>query len=212
MYEPAHFKVEDRAALLSVIRAHPLAQLITSGPGGLMANPIPFIVNERDGEVTLRAHLARPNPQWRELQAGAEALVVFQSVERYVTPSWYETKVETGKVVPTWNYVVVQARGTVRVDDSAEWLRDQIDALTDQQEASVGSHWKVGDAPEPFVAAQMRGIVGVEISVTELTGKFKLSQNRNEADKRGVAKGLDALVSEEATTMSELVRLHGKIS
>jgi transcriptional regulator len=212
MYEPAHFKVEDRETLLGIIRAHPLAQLITSGPGGLMANPIPFVVTERGADVILRAHLARPNPQWREMQAGAEALVVFQSVERYVTPSWYETKVETGKVVPTWNYVVVQARGTVRVDDTMPWLRSQIDALTDQQEASVGSHWKVGDAPEPFITAQMRGIVGVEITVTELTGKFKLSQNRSEADKRGVAGGLEALDEADASAMSELVRQHGKIS
>ena len=212
MYEPAHFKVDDKATLLAIIRAHPLAQLITSGPAGLMANPIPFVVSENGPDVVLRAHLARPNPQWRELQAGAACLAVFQSVERYVTPSWYETKRETGKVVPTWNYVVVQVRGTVRVDDTMPWLREQIDALTEQQEASVGSHWHVADAPEPFIAAQMRGIVGVEIAVTELTGKFKLSQNRNELDQRGVASGLDALGSEDARLMSELVRQHGKIS
>ena len=136
---------------------------------------------------------------------------MFQSVERYVTPSWYETKLQTGKVVPTWNYVIVQARGVVRVDDSPEWLRNQIDVLTDQQEASVGSSWQVGDAPDAFVTAQLRGIVGVEMTQVKLTGKFKLSQNRPEADKRGVASGLDALPNEDAHTMSELVRLHGKI-
>jgi transcriptional regulator len=211
MYEPAHFKVEDRATLLAVIRAHPLAQLITSGQGGLMANAIPFVVSERGGDVVLRAHLARPNPQWRTLQEGAEALVVFQSVEGYVTPSWYETKRETGKVVPTWNYIVVQARGTVRIDDSAPWLRDQIDALTSQQEDSVGSAWKVGDAPEPFVTAQMRGIVGVEMTVTALNGKFKLSQNRSEADKRGVVEGLAEQESPNAHTLAELVRRFGNI-
>jgi transcriptional regulator len=211
MYEPAHFKVEDRATLIAVIRAHPLAQLITSGPGGLMANAIPFIVSQRGDDLVLRAHLARPNPQWRALQDGAEALVVFQSVEGYVTPSWYETKRETGKVVPTWNYIVVQARGTVRVDDSAPWLRDQIDALTSQQEDSVGSQWKVGDAPEPFIAAQMRGIVGVEMIVTSLNGKFKLSQNRNEADKRGVAEGLGGQDNPNAQTLAELVRRFGNI-
>jgi transcriptional regulator len=212
MYEPAHFKVEDRATLVAVIRAHPLAQLITCGPGGLMANAIPFIVSERGDDVVLRAHLARPNPQWRALQEGAEALVVFQSVEGYVTPSWYETKRETGKVVPTWNYIVVQARGTVRVDDSAPWLRDQIDALTSQQEESVGSAWQVGDAPEPFIAAQMRGIVGVEMTVTALNGKFKLSQNRNEADKRGVVAGLGEQESPNAHTLAELVRRFGNLS
>ncbi len=212
MYEPAHFKVDDRATLISVIRAHPLAQLITSGPGGLMANAIPFVVSERGGDVVLRAHLARPNPQWRALQEGAEALVVFQSVEGYVTPSWYETKRETGKVVPTWNYIVVQARGSVRVDDSAPWLRDQIDALTGQQEDAVGSDWKVGDAPEPFIAAQMRGIVGIEMTVTALSGKFKLSQNRSEADKRGVVVGLGEQESQSAQTLAELVRRFGNVS
>ncbi|MGL4729702.1 MAG: FMN-binding negative transcriptional regulator [Bosea sp. (in: a-proteobacteria)] len=176
-----------------------------------MANPIPFIVIENGDELVLRAHLARPNPQWQEIAAGAETLVIFQSVERYVTPGWYETKRETGKVVPTWNYVVVQARGGMRVDDSPEWLRGQIDMLTSQQEAGVGSDWQVSDAPEPFIAAQMRGIVGIEMNVTSLTGKFKLSQNRNEADKRGVAAGLAGRSEESAQAMAALVRAHGKI-
>jgi transcriptional regulator len=212
MYEPPHFKVEDRAALLGVIRAHPLAQLVTSGPGGLMANPVPFIAVENGSDLVLRAHLARPNSQWRELAAGAEALLIFQSVERYVTPSWYATKQETGKVVPTWNYVVVQARGAVHVDDSPAWLAAQITALTNAQEAAAGSRWQVTDAPEPFIAAQMRGIVGVEMRVAELTGKFKLSQNRPEGDRRGVAGGLESQPADAAKHMAELVRLHGKIS
>ncbi len=210
MYEPPHFRVEDRAALVALIRAHPLAQLVTSGPGGLMANPIPFLAVEKGQELTLRAHLARPNPQWREISAGAEALILFQSAEHYVTPGWYATKRETGKVVPTWNYMVVQARGTMRVDDSAEWLHGQIDALTREQEAGVGSDWQVSDAPGAFVDAQMRGIVGVEMQVTSLIGKFKLSQNRNAADHAGVVEGLAAL-GENASAMAETMRTHGKI-
>jgi transcriptional regulator len=212
MYQPPHFRVEDRAALIGVIRAHPLAQLVTAGPGGLMANPIPFIVIEKGEALILRAHLARANPQWKEIAAGAETLAIFQSVDHYVTPGWYETKRETGKVVPTWNYVIVQARGAIHVDDSPEWLSRQIDALTRQQEESVGSDWQVSDAPERFIAAQMRGIVGIEMKVESVTGKFKLSQNRSDADRRGVAAGLDGLPGETAQDMASLVRTHGQIS
>jgi transcriptional regulator len=212
MYQPPHFRVEDRAALIDVIRSHPLAQLVTAGPGGLMANPIPFIGIEQGEVLILRAHLARANPQWKEIAAGAEALAIFQSVDHYVTPGWYVTKRETGKVVPTWNYVIVQARGPVHVDDSPEWLSRQIGALTQQQEESVGSDWRVSDAPEPFIAAQMRGIVGIEMKVESLTGKFKLSQNRPEADRRGVAAGLDGQAGENAQDMASLVRAHGQIS
>jgi transcriptional regulator len=212
MYQPPHFRVEDSAALIGVIRAHPLAQLVTAGPGGLMANPIPFIVVEEGEALILRAHLARANPQWKEIAAGADALAIFQSVDHYVTPGWYETKRETGKVVPTWNYVIVQARGGIHVDESPEWLARQLEALTSQQEAGVGSDWQVGDAPEPFIAAQMRGIVGIEMKVTSLAGKFKLSQNRPEADRRGVVEGLEALSGETAQDMASLVRTHGQIS
>jgi transcriptional regulator len=212
MYQPPHFRVEDRAALIKVMRAHPLAQLVTAGPGGLMANPIPFIVAEDGDALILRAHLARANPQWKEVAAGAEALAIFQSVDHYVTPGWYETKRETGKVVPTWNYVIVQARGPVHVDQSPEWLSRQINTLTAQQEASVGSDWQVNDAPEAFITAQMRGIVGIEMKVDNLTGKFKLSQNRPEADRRGVAAGLESLSGEAAQDMASLVRAHGQIS
>lgn len=205
MYQPVHFEVTDRQALIDVIAAHPLAQLVSSGEGGLIANPIPFICVEEAGELKLRAHLARPNPQWKALAAGAEALVIFQSVERYVSPSWYATKAETHKVVPTWNYVVVQARGPVRVDESPEWLRRQIDALTDQQEQARPDRWAVSDAPEAFVAAQMRGIVGIEMTVTSLVGKAKLSQNRNAADQAGVVAGLRQEAGSDAATMADLI-------
>jgi transcriptional regulator len=207
MYQPSHFRVEDRTVLIDVMRRHPLAQVITAGPSGLIANPIPFTVVEGgDGALALRAHLARANPQWKEIAAGAETLVVFQSTDHYVTPAWYETKRETGKVVPTWNYVIVQARGPVTVDDSAEWLRAQVERLTDEQEAGVASDWKVSDAPEGFMAAMMRGIVGIEMAVSELAGKFKLSQNRPEADRRTVVAGLEAHDAPAARAMAELVR------
>lgn len=208
MYEPAHFKVEDRAALFEVIRAHPLAQLVTAGPGGLMANPIPFVLAGEPGQEVLRAHLARPNPQWQELKAGAEPLVIFQSVEHYISPSWYATKAETHKVVPTWNYIVVQVRGRAKVNDSPEWLHGQIGRLTRQHEAKRAEPWSVNDAPEPFVEAQMRGIVGVEIEIREITGKFKLSQNRKVEDRQGVVEGLAGEGDAQAEAMRALIAAH----
>jgi len=198
MYQPAHFKIEDREALLGVIRAHPLALLITSGPGGLMANPIPFLLRKNEsGEDILAAHLARPNPQWQELEAlkleaGAEPLIVFQGVNHYISPNFYATKAETHKVVPTWNYVIVQVRGPAKVSHGAEALHPHITALTDTHEAMRAAPWQVSDAPESFIEGQMRGIVAIEITIRAIIGKFKLSQNRKAEDQAGVIKGLEA--------------------
>lgn len=210
MYQPSHFKVEDRDALHGVMRAHPLGLLVTSGAGGLMANPIPFtLVADAGPHGTLRAHLARPNPQWRALADGAEALVIFQGVDHYVTPSWYASKQEHGKVVPTWNYVTVQVRGAVRVMDDVSFVRDQIEDITLQHEGARQTPWAVTDAPDAFVAAQMRGIVGVELTISEMAGKFKVSQNRPEADKQGVFDGLKAEASADAQAMARLVEERG---
>lgn len=210
MYEPSHFKVEDRAELHAVIRQHPLATLVTVGEGGLIANLVPFVLHEDLGENgILRAHLARPNPQWKAIAAGAETLVIFTGVERYVTPSWYATKRETGKVVPTWNYVTVQVRGPARAIEDPVWLRAQLESLTQQQEAPRTEPWAVTDAPEPFIAAQTRGIVGVEIEIASIIGKFKLSQNRREDDKLGVLNGLSADPESESQAMATLVKQYG---
>lgn len=216
MYEPSHFKVEDRAQLHAVIRAYPLGLLVTAGAGGLMANPVPFVLHGDIGaQGTLRAHLARPNPQWREIGEGAEVLVVFQGANHYITPAWYASKKEHGKVVPTWNYVTVQVRGSARAIEDAHWLREQLDSLTDVHERSMTGRqpdrepWAVGDAPDAFVAAQMRGIVGVEIDITDMAGKFKVSQNRPEADKRGVLNGLNAQTESESHMMAKLVEEYG---
>jgi transcriptional regulator len=193
MYQPPHFR-EDRIEVQhDLIRAHPLGLLITAGPGGLMANPIPFVLDAAASERgTLRAHLARANPQWRDLGAVEECLVVFQGPQAYVTPSWYATKQETGKVVPTWNYATVHAWGRPQIMDSEGWLRSQIDALTAQKEEPRALPWQVADAPEAFVAAQIKGIVGIEIPIARIEGKWKVSQNRTEADRAGVFQGLRA--------------------
>lgn len=209
MYEPSHFKVEDRAALHAVIRAHPLASLVTVGEGGLVANPVPFVLHDGEGEQgILRAHLARPNAQWKAIAAGAEVLVIFTGVERYITPAWYAAKQEHGKVVPTWNYVTVQARGPARAVQDPAWLHAQLESLTRQQEAPRAEPWAVTDAPANFIAAQARGIVGVEIEIASLVGKFKLSQNRQQADKQGVLSGLSADPESESQAMAAMVRTH----
>jgi transcriptional regulator len=151
MYEPPLHRQDDLAAQHALIRAHPLGLLISHGPSGLLANAIPFLIDAAASRLgTLQCHVARANPQWRDLQTADEALVVFQGADHYVTPSWYETKRETGKVVPTWNYVMVQARGRARVIEDAAWMRVQIEALTRGQEAERAAPWAVGDAPEEF--------------------------------------------------------------
>ncbi|MBL8670055.1 MAG: FMN-binding negative transcriptional regulator [Alphaproteobacteria bacterium] len=197
MYQPAHHREDGIEAQHDLIRAHPLGLLVSAGPGGLMANLAPFLIDPAAGaRGTLRCHLARANPQWRDLAAlgaqGGECLVAFQGAEGYVTPSWYATKRETGKVVPTWNYVAVQVRGTPRVVEDAAWLRALVEALTATHEAGRAAPWKVSDAPDDFIAAQLRGIVGVEIPIARSEGKWKVSQNRPAPDRAGVVEGLRA--------------------
>jgi len=193
MYQPPHFR-EDRIDVQhDLIRTHPLGLIVTAGPGGLMANPIPFLVDaEPSPNGTLRAHLAHANPQWQELATGTECLVVFQGPQDYVTPSWYATKRETGKVVPTWNYATVHVWGRPRVIEDGTWLRSQIGALTRLREGVRAVPWKVEDAPEAYVTAQIKGIIGVEIPIDRIEGKWKMSQNRPEADRAGVVAGYRA--------------------
>ncbi len=191
MYQPPHFREEDLATQHALIRAHPLALLVTATEEGPTANLLPFLLVERPGtRGLLQVHMARANGQWKEIAAGAPVLVVFQGADAYVTPSWYATKRETGKVVPTWNYAMVQVRGTARVIEDPEWLRAQIAALTGTHEAARPEPWQVTDAPEPYVAAQIRGIVGVEIDISEISGKWKVSQNRPVADFPTLVHGL----------------------
>jgi transcriptional regulator len=193
MYVPDAFREDRPEVLHALMRAHPLALLITQRPDGVTVNPVPFVIYPEEGEQgVLRAHVARANGQWRELAEDSEAVVVFQGADSYVTPSWYATKAETGKVVPTWNYALVEARGPARAIADESWLRRQVDDLTAVQEGGRPAPWAVSDAPAPFVAAQMRGIVGVEVRVALLTGKWKMSQNQPEANRAGVVRGLAA--------------------
>lgn len=206
MYEPKHFKVEDRDELFAILSAHPLGILISADADGVQANPVPFTrAKNAEGGDVLRCHLARPNPQWQHIAAGARVLVVFQGGDHYVTPNWYPAKKEHGKAVPTWNYVHIQVEGKASVHENAEFLMAQISALTDDHEAGRAGRWSVSDAPEAYIAGQMRGIVGVEIAVETISGKFKLSQNRSEADFNGVVAGLASEADLAGPAMSAFI-------
>ena len=190
MYLPEHFRVEDRGRLFDVIRRHPLGLLILSGQRGLTADPVPFLVDESAN--VLRCHVARANPAWQAIEAGAQALVAFQGADHYVSPGWYPSKAEHHRVVPTWNYVSVQVSGAARTFHGPQRLLELVGALTTRNEAGRSEPWAVSDAPADFVEAQLRAIVGVEISIDRLEGKFKASQNRSAADRASVAAHLEA--------------------
>jgi transcriptional regulator len=206
MYQPPAFKEDDHAAMAALMRACPLGLLITAGASGVMANAIPFLYDPATGpHGALRCHVAKANGQWKEIGDGLEALVVFQGSDHYIRPGWYETKRETHKVVPTWNYAMVQARGLARAIEDKMWLAQQIRAVTTMMEGGAPEPWSVDDAPDDFIASQIKGIVGIEITLTALSGKWKTSQNRNEADRRGVVEGLQALGDGSADMMAALV-------
>lgn len=212
MYQPPHFREDSLAVQHALMRAHPLGLLVTLGSAGLVANPVPFVLDAATSACgTLRAHLSRANPQWQDFDASQEALVVFQGPETYITPSWYAAKREHGKVVPTWNYAIVQAYGRMRVIDDPDWLLQQITAMTDAQEGAQPEPWAVSDAPAPFVTAQLKGIVGVEIEINRIEGKWKVSQNRSEADRLGVAAGLRSSQDDASQRMADLVDARGAL-
>jgi transcriptional regulator len=192
MYQPAHFIESRNDVLHAFITQHPLGTLITLNTNGeLQANPIPFVIDAApNGIGVLRGHVARANPVWRETRAEVPALVVFQGPQAYISPSWYPSKTANAKVVPTWNYVVVQARGMLRAIDDRDWLRPFVERLTDRFESPRAQPWKVGDAPDDYIETMLRAIVGLEIDLTSLVGKWKASQNRPAADREGVIAGL----------------------
>lgn len=208
MYLPKHFEETRAAVLHALVRSHPLGLLVTHGAGGLDANPLPWLLDTGAGDGaqgTLRGHVARANPVWREAD-GQEVLVVFQGAQAYVSPGWYPSKAEHGKVVPTWNYAVVQARGRLRAVDDAAWLHRLVGRLTDTHEATQQRPWQVDDAPADYLQKMLQAIVGLEIEIGTLSGKWKVSQNRSAADRDGVAQGLAVRDDASARAMAALVR------
>lgn len=209
MYQPVHFVEEDLPTLHALIAAHPLGLLISADADDVQANPIPFLLDATIGDRgVLRMHLARANPQWQHLAKGAKALAVFQGSDAYVTPSWYQTKKDHGKVVPTWNYVSVQVRGTVRIMDDPVWLHSQLSALTAGHEKGRAAEWSIDDALAKYIEIQKRAIVGIEMDIEDIRGKWKVSQNRPAVDSVGVAAGLAENGQDE---MADLVRKYGKV-
>ncbi len=193
MYLPPHFREDDPDRIHAFVASARLGTLVSAGRGGLRASHVPMLLDpEPAPHGTLLCHLARANEQWRDLEAGAETMAIFTGPEAYVSPSAYETKRETGKVVPTWNYVAVHAYGTVVLTHDPAELDELVRCLTDAHEAERERPWDVSDAPESYIAGQLRGIVGVALAVTRFDAKWKMSQNRTEADVRGVIATLEA--------------------
>jgi transcriptional regulator len=189
MYLPDLFRVDDLPRLHALMRAHPFAALISSGPAGLFATHLPTVLKDEGPYGTIECHVARANPHWKEL--GGETLMIFQGPQTYITPNWYPSKAEHGKVVPTWNYAVVHAYGRAEAMDDVRWLRRHVGELTAQQEADEAKPWAVTDAPDSFIAGMARAIVGVRLPIARLEGKWKMSQNRELKDRAGVIEGLD---------------------
>lgn len=203
MYLPKLFEENDPQRLREFIRRHPLATLVSQDANGLCADHIPMLAEaDADGTALLRGHVARANPLWRHLGAGVPALAIFQDAGGYITPSWYATKAESGKVVPTWNYVAVHVEGIGRAVDDPEWLRAFLTRLTATNESSRPEPWKLTDAPEDYIASQLRAIVGIEVRATRLAGKWKVSQNRTARDIDGVIAGLRSRGDADALRMA----------
>lgn len=193
MYVPAHFAETRKEVLHALIAQHPFGTLITHGTSGLDANHIPFELAAGEGELgVLRAHVARANPVWQELANGDEVLVIFQAGDAYISPTWYPSKHETHKQVPTWNYRVVHAHGRITILDDERYVRGVVGRLTRTHEASQPQPWKMGDAPADYIDTMLKAIVGLQIELTRLVGKSKLSQNKEARDMRGAGEALKA--------------------
>jgi transcriptional regulator len=204
MYLPSHFKEDDISVIHELIRAYPLGTVVIHGREGLAADHLPFMLDSNSaGPGILRAHVARANRLWQQALSGdVDALAIFQGPSAYVSPSSYETKAQTHRVVPTYNYAVVHAYGRIEVKDDEKWLRGLVARLTHDFESREDRPWRMGDAPADFIADQLRHIVGIEIKISRLEGKWKMSQNRSEADQRGVIRALGARGSEEACAVA----------
>lgn len=207
MYTPSKF-IESRLPVLhALIRAHPFASIIASTPEGVEADHLPLLLDSSRGAYgVLQGHVARENPIWKKLSEGSEVLVIFQGPSSYVSPSWYPSKQQHGKVVPTWNYVVVHVRGCISWHHDPVWLRQLLERLTHTHESGRSQPWQVSDAPADYVERMLGAIVGFELPVSAVTGKWKLGQNRSVDDRAGVVSGLEAELSTAATEMAEWMR------
>lgn len=205
MYLPAQFEENRSEVLRALMAGHPFATLVAHGEGGLTADHLPLHLVPGIGAFgALQGHVARANPVWRQA-ADTDVLVIFHGPQVYVTPSWYATKREHGRVVPTWNYAVVHARGRLRAIDDPVWVREQLETLVNRHEGSFAKPWQIDDAPPDYINTILAAIVGIEIVITELKGKWKVSQNQPPANRAGVVAGLREQGTDDALQMAELV-------
>lgn len=207
LYNPNHFRVDDDDALQAFIRDHAFATLVSTRDGNLSVSHLPMILETGNkGSSTLKGHIARANGHWKDIGDGIEALAIFHGPQAYVTPQWYPSKLEHAKVVPTWNYAVAHVHGRARTVEDSDWLHAHVSALTNANEAAFAHQWAVEDAPADYLDKMLKAIVGIEIAVTRVEGKWKLSQNRTEADRLGVTNGLAARSNAEARAVHELMK------
>ena len=211
MYAPSHFNESRTEVLQEFMARHPLALLVGACANGLQANHVPLMLEPgQGGHGTLQGHIARGNSMWKDVPAGAEVLAVFQGPSQYISPNWYPSKREHGRVVPTWNYAVVHVHGHITWNQDRIWLRTLVEALTDRHESGQAAPWRVADAPEEYIQQMLGAIVGFEIAITRMTGKWKLSQNRTPAERAGVVAALSAQPDDAAREMASLVERAGK--
>jgi transcriptional regulator len=209
MYIPKHFEEQDIGVLHALVRSNPLGAWVTQVDQTLQVNHMPFLVDSARGEHgTLLGHVARANAIWRTFSTSIESIVVFQGPQTYITPSWYASKREHGKAVPTWNYAVVHAHGVPRAIEDKEWLREHVTRLSDLHESDRAVPWSVSDAPPDYIDAMLKSIVGIEMPITAIAGKWKTSQNRSLADKLGTIAGLRERGDDVALNMAALVERH----
>jgi transcriptional regulator len=212
MYVPQHFDEPRVEVMHELMRERPLATVVTMSSQGLNANHIPLYLSTEPAPFgTLRGHVARANPMWRDLQAGLETLVIFHGPDAYISPSWYATKQESGKVVPTWNYAVVHAYGTLQVIDDASWVRSQLEVLTAHNERRFTEPWAVSDAPRDFTEKLIAAVIGIEIVISSLSGKWKVSQNQPPQNQAGVIDGLDKVQCPDSVSMASLVKANANM-
>lgn len=210
MHNNSQFEETRPEVLHALLRSHPLATLVTLTAQGLEANHIPLYLRTQGVErPTLVGHVARANRLWRDTDLGMPVLAIFQGAQHYISPGWYASKAEHGKVVPTWNYAVVHARGTLQIHDDPVWIRAQMVELTGQQEAGMAHPWRVDDAPPDYTDKLLGAVVGIEIPIDALAGKWKVSQNQTEANQATVQQGLQGLGNEAGAAMAGLVEAFG---
>lgn len=206
MYLPAHFNETRTDVMHALMRAHPLSTLVAQCDSVLVANHVPVqTVDEPKPLGCIRGHIARANPLWRGYRSETQALAIFQGPQVYISPSFYPTKVKTGEVVPTWNYAVVHASGTLRFIEDVGWLREFVTGLTATHEAPRTVPWRIDDAPGPYIDKMLRLIIGFEFSIATLAGKWKVSQNRSQADQQGVIRNLQNSDNADSRDMAAML-------